>query len=229
MFKRIVTAGALAGILSGLFLTALQQIEIAPLIRAAEAREDAAAVTAQTHAAHSAHDPTGSPASAAWEPLTSRERIFATGAANMALATGFALLLGAAMSLRGDAGWRHGFIYGLAGYAVFFVAPSLGLPPELPGSEAAPLRQRELWWIATVVASASGLGLIAFGRKPALQFLGVALLVAPHAIGAPQPPGHASIHPAAVTDAFIRATYLANAALWIALGALAGFFLRARR
>jgi predicted cobalt transporter CbtA len=33
MFKRIVAAGALAGVLSGLLLTAIQQIKIAPLIR----------------------------------------------------------------------------------------------------------------------------------------------------------------------------------------------------
>ena len=43
MFKRIVAAAALAGAMSGIALTAVQQIEIAPLIRAAEMREAAAA------------------------------------------------------------------------------------------------------------------------------------------------------------------------------------------
>ena len=37
MFKRIVSAAALAGVFAGLLLTAIQQIEITPLIREAPA------------------------------------------------------------------------------------------------------------------------------------------------------------------------------------------------
>jgi predicted cobalt transporter CbtA len=52
MFTRIIAVAAAAGLLAGLPLTAIQQIEIAPLIRAAEVRE--AAVTA-AQAANEGH------------------------------------------------------------------------------------------------------------------------------------------------------------------------------
>jgi cobalt transporter subunit CbtA len=225
MFKGIVSAGALAGVLSGLLLTVIQQIEIVPLIRKAEVREEAAATASKSSHTHA----TINRAREAWAPSTARERLLATGVSNVVVATGFALLLSATISLRGATGWRMGLAYGAAGYIVFFVAPSLGLPPELPGAVSAPLRERELWWIATVIASAAGLGLIAFCRKPPLRILGLALLVAPHAIGAPQPPVHAGIHSAESAKEFIRATYLANAAFWMALGGLLGFFVRIRQ
>jgi predicted cobalt transporter CbtA len=48
MFKRILSAAALAGVMSGVLLTVIQQIEIVPLIEAAEARE-AANVASHTH------------------------------------------------------------------------------------------------------------------------------------------------------------------------------------
>jgi predicted cobalt transporter CbtA len=48
VLKSIVAAAALAGLVAGLLLTAVQQIAVAPLIRAAEAREAAHAVAAGT-------------------------------------------------------------------------------------------------------------------------------------------------------------------------------------
>ena len=205
MFKRIVAAAALAGFVSGLVLTAVQQIEVAPLIRAAELREAATAG--------------GMRADPGWAPRDGIERLAATLVANVVLATGFALLLGAAMSRRGHSGWRVGVLWGIAGYAVCFVAPALGLAPELPGVDSAPLPARQLWWIAAVSSSATGLWLVVFARKPLGRILGVALLLAPHVIGAPPPPRL----DADLGDdgrAFIRATCLANAVLWLVLGPL---------
>ncbi|MEP7083514.1 MAG: CbtA family protein [Betaproteobacteria bacterium] len=224
MFARIVAAAALAGLLAGLLLSALQQVAIAPLILAAEVREDAARA-----AGNLPHADPDTDHAHAWTPAGPRQRLAATAAANIAVATGFALLLAALMSLRDASGWRAGLAYGAAGYAVVFVAPALGLPPELPGSASAPLQVREVWWIATVIASAAGLGLIAFTRKPALRAAGIMLLLAPHAVGAPQPAAHDALHPAAAVTDFIRATYLVNGALWLALGGLVGYCRRARR
>ena len=200
MFKRIVAAAALAGLLSGLLLTAIQQFQVASLIRQAEVLEAAAGAAPAL--------------------------ILSTAVANVALAMGFALLLGAAFSLRGKAGWRAGLVWGAAGYAVFFAAPSLGLPPELPGTQAAALHARQWWWLGTVVFSAAGLWLAVFAGNPALRVLGVALLLAPHLVGAPQPSVHASTATAELASAFTRATWLANAVFWLALGGLLGFFYR---
>lgn len=198
MFKRIVVAAALSGLISGLLLTAVQQLQVAPLIRQAEVIEAAA------HAA---------PPS--W---------LATVAANIVLATGFALLLGSVLVLRGRTGWRVGLLWGAAGYAVFFVAPALGLPPELPGTESAPLREREVWWVATVAFSAAGLWLAVLDTRPAWRLLGIALLLVPHLLGAPQPADSGSTASVEMASDFIRATLVANAILWLSLGGLFGSF-----
>ncbi|MGI8894221.1 MAG: CbtA family protein [Casimicrobiaceae bacterium] len=223
MFRRIVSSAALAGVCSGLLLTAIQQVEVTPLIRKAEVSEEAAVALAKSAHGHLS----SGPPHAAWAPHTGSERLVATAVSNTFLATGFALLLAAAISLQGQTGWRAGLIWGTAGYAVFFVAPSLGLPPELPGVQAAPLRERELWWVVTVLFSAAGLWLVAFSRQSMIRVLGLVLLAAPHAIGAPQPAMHGATAPIELAQDFVRATYLANAAFWLALGGLLGYLYKA--
>lgn len=225
-FKRIIFAAALAGALAGLLLTLVQQVQVSQLILKAEVYEDATAVAAASQSAHGhssaehehhEHE--------AWQPANGVERTLFTALANISLAVGFGLLLGAAICLRGEvSGWRAGLLWGLAGYVVFFVAPSLGLPPEVPGTEAAPLADRQLWWLITVVMTASGLSLLIFARTWQVKILGAVLLVVPHLIGAPQPQVHASAAPVELAHAFIYATAIANAVFWLALGSLMGFF-----
>jgi cobalt transporter subunit CbtA len=215
MLKRIVSAAGLAGLISGLLLTAIQQIEIVPLIRAAEARE---AASAEQQPAHQ-HEPANAP----WTPNDGWQRTLATAISNVTLAIAFALLLGSAMTLHRSSGWRIGLVWGLAGYAAFFVAPALGLAPELPGSDAAPLYDRQLWWVATASCSAAGVWLAVFARSPILRVLGLVLLFAPHVVGTPRAPIDGANLDDLAKD-FIRATYLANAALWLSLGALLGVF-----
>lgn len=208
MFKTIVAVAALAGLAAGLLLTAIQQMEVAPLIRAAEAREAAQAVAAGG----------GGQAAAAWAPREGPERLAATTIANVALATAYALLLGAAMSLRRQFGWRPGILWGIAGYVVFFVAPALGLAPQLPGNEAAALADRQIWWVGAASCSAAGLWLAAFAKGPGWRALGLALVILPHLVGPPlatEPSDEDS-------RAFVRATYLTNVALWLMLGVLVG-------
>ncbi len=151
--------------------------------------------------------------------------LLTTAIANVALAAAFALFLGAALSLRPPSNWRRGLLWGAAGYVVFFVAPSLGLPPELPGTQSAALHDRQLWWFGCVAFTALGVGTIAFARHPASRVAGVLLLIAPHVLGAPQPVAHGGTAPAALASEFVRATYLANAVFWLALGGLVGALL----
>jgi cobalt transporter subunit CbtA len=215
MFKRIVFAAALAGVMSGLLLTVIQQIEIVPLIGAAEVRETA-------NLASQAHQ--YSEANQSWTPHHGWERALATAVSNIILAIAFALLLGSAMSLRRSSGWRAGLVWGIAGYVVFFVAPALGLPPEPPGTDAAPLSDRQLWWVATASCTAAGLWLAVFAGKPLVRVFGLVLLCAPHAIGSPQPQIDDRANIGDLAQEFIRATYLANAALWLSLGGFVGVF-----
>jgi cobalt transporter subunit CbtA len=215
VLRRIVLAAALAGVLAGVVLTAIQQIEVIPILLEAEGYEVVA---------------TGIDATAQrdeWQPENGWQRTLSTAIANIVMAIGFALLLGAAMCLRnGTAGWRTGLGWGLAGYAVFFVAPSLGLPPELPGTEAAQLTHRQIWWWLTTILTATGLSLLVVARLWVVKILGVALLGVPYLISAPQPEWHNSEAPAELSNAFIVATAIANAAFWLSLGSLLRHFFK---
>ncbi len=216
--KNLFTVAALTSLVVGLLLTLFQQIQVIPAVLEAEGYEPAAS-------SHSAAHPHKKDEKAEWEPNEGLERNLFTAAANVVIALGFALLLGAAVALRGiTLNWRSGLLWGLAGYAVFFVAPSLGLHPELPGTEAANLQWRQVWWVATVICTASGLALIFLNQRHMLSALGVILIVAPHLVGAPQPDLHSALAPENLIQAFVIATIISNAVFWLLLGGLYGFF-----
>ena len=103
-------------------------------------------------------------------------------------------------------------------FMVFFAAPGLGLPPELPGTAAAELSSRQEWWLMTVVATGGGLLLLFSQRKWGFRVLAVAILIAPHLIPAPQPAVEGSLAPADLQSQFRLATTLCNAAFWLSLG-----------
>ena len=221
-FKVMVISALWTGLWAGLLLTAVQSIQVIPTLLQAEVYEEQA--TAHTHFNNAATEPHQHEAEA-WQPQNGWERTAYTAVANISLAVGFALLLGAASNLRdGISHWRNGLLWGLAGYAVFFVAPSLGLPPEVPGTEAAELNDRQIWWLMTVFDTAFGLWLIAFSKTKQNKLLGAVLLLSPHLIGAPQPEVHSSAAPAELAHTFIMATTLTNAVFWLALGGLMGLF-----
>ena len=160
-------------------------------------------------------------------PSGRARRTLLTAVANISLATGFGLLLCAVIHLRGGVtGWKAGVLWGLAGYAVFFLAPSLGLPPELPGTEALPLAARQQWWLEAVAASAAGLALVCWARRRYLKLAGIGLLLAPHMLGAPHLHEAASAAPVELANAFIGATAFANAVLWLTLGVFSSVFYR---
>ena len=64
--------------------------------------------------------------------------------------------------------------------------------------------------------------MIFLGRSPPLAALGVALLVVPHLVGAPQPESHASPVPADLHHRFVVAVTMTNLVFWALLGTLAG-------
>lgn len=117
---------------------------------------------------------------------------------------------------------REGVLWGIAGFAAFQLAPAMGLAPELPGTLAADLGARQVWWWATVAATAGGLGLIGYGRGFALAALGGALIALPHAIGAPELEGFAGVAPPEVAAAFSARVLGASLATWALLGWVAG-------
>jgi cobalt transporter subunit CbtA len=226
MFQRIALSALVAGVLGGVLITLVQGVAVTPLIFEAETYEqvgdashghDATVEGTEVVAEHS-HD------AEEWAPDDGFERTVFTGAANIVAGVGFALLLGAGFALRGRAvDWKSGLLWGAAGFLVFGALPALGLPPELPGTEAAPLIERQMWWLVTAAASATGLALIAFGNGIPRRGLGVVLLIAPHLVGAPQPEHHGGLAPEDLEHAFITASLVSSALFWLVLGAVAGF------
>jgi len=227
--RMIVVSALWSGLWAGLLLTAVQSIQVIPTLLQAEVYEEKAAsgIPSLFHAENSGDAQTHQQEAEAWQPRNGWERTFFTAVANVSLGVGFALLLGAASTIRGGIGnWRNGLFWGLAGYTVFFVAPSLGLPPEVPGTEAANLNDRQIWWLMAVFDTAIGLWLMAFAKTMQNKLLGLLLLVSPHLIGAPQPDVHGSAAPVELANTFIAATAAANAVFWLALGSLMGLFSR---
>ena len=218
LFRNIFFTAFFAGLVAGLALTAIQTFTTVPLILQAETFESAAP---EAPAAADGHEHTHD--ADAWAPEDGFERLAFTALANVLSAVGFALVLVTAAELRGGlANWREGLLWGLAGFAVFTLAPSLGLPPELPTMPAAPLDQRQLWWVATVILTAGGLALLVFGRQLALAALGLVLIVAPHIIGAPMPESFDSILPRALEHHFITAVVVSSFVFWALAGTFAG-------
>jgi cobalt transporter subunit CbtA len=243
LFRNVVFIAALAGFAAGLVMTALQAFATVPLILKAETYEKAEAAHDHDHAAGGvagqeqahhhglaaadAHQATATAAAAeedeGWQPADGLPRFAFNALANIVTAIGFALVLVALSECAGGiAGWRHGMIWGLAGFAAFTLAPGLGLPPELPAMPAADLTMRQVWWVATVAATASGLALIAFGRSAVFAAAGVAVIVAPHLFGAPQPVSHDSPIPEDLHHQFVVAVTVSNLVFWVLLGAAAG-------
>lgn len=157
------------------------------------------------------------------EPRVGIERTAYTALANVIMAIGFSLLVAAAMAIRArDLSWKSGLLWGLIGYMIFFVAPSLGLPPELPGSAAALVGERQTWWLIATAGTGIGMAAMIFGRHWLVRALGVIALVGPHAIGAPKNPPEAGLAPETLAHSFIAATVIANLVFWLALGGLSG-------
>lgn len=234
MLKRIAQTAGFAGLLAAVVLTLLQSLWVTPLILQAETfetSEPAAEVVEHSHDAAAVaheheHDAAGghSHDGEAWAPEDGWQRLLATGLSNLVVAVGFALMLAGLFTLRAPGPLWQGLLWGLAGFATFSLAPSAGLPPELPGTAAADLLLRQYWWIGAAASTAAGLALLAFGSNGVLRILGLLILAVPHLVGAPHPEVHESLAPAALEREFILASLLTNAVFWSALGLAAAWF-----
>jgi cobalt transporter subunit CbtA len=216
MLTRVVLAALVAGLLAGAFATAAQSVRVIPLIHQAETYENA---VPHADAGHSEHEE-------AWAPRDGWQRTFFTLLSNLVVGVAFSLILTAAILLLDQPmSLQHGLAWGAGGFAVFVLAPNFGLPPELPGMAAGDLVARQIWWFATVALTAGGLLIFAFRRSLVWMVAGVALVVAPHVYGAPQPASHASPVPAGLAAEFVIATVVTSALFWLVLGGLLGHFL----
>jgi cobalt transporter subunit CbtA len=238
MFIRVFYAAIVAGLVGGIVFATLQYFRTTPLIIAAEAFEgksahDLATPTPPGHgkAGHNhatdhdekAQDTAHPQPAGEWAPDDGLERTFYSVISNIAVAIGFAFIL-AALSLlsRFPLTPQNGALWGLVAFAVFSLAPTAGLPPELPGMQAPDLVERQFWWWGCVVAGVVGVGLIALKGGPVFVGLGLAFLAAPHLIGAPLAVDHATGVPAHMIQSFVANSMFVMAVTWTVIGATLG-------
>ncbi|GJD36007.1 CbtA family protein [Methylobacterium aerolatum] len=227
MILRLLSAALAAGFLAAIVATGLELSLTSPLIVAAERYETPApgqAAQGTTRAlpivlAHSGHDHAAPDAAPDWQPAPGFQRMAFTGLATLVGGVGWALILGAVLIALGrEPTLQTGLAFALAGFASVSLAPALGLPPELPGQEAAPILARQAWWVMTAAGTAMGLYLIGVRRSLIAILGGLVLIVAPHVVGAPPPPDTTSAVPAALAAQFAARSLAVSAVFWTMIG-----------
>ncbi len=235
MLKSIVLSAFGAGLLVGVVLTGVQMVTTEPLILRGETYEQAAEVPAPAasvavagaSAAEPAHPHDDAAAASeahhheagAWQPADGFERSAYTLLANLLMGVAVSAILLGVMMVKGDPiDARRGVLWGLGGFFAASLMPALGLAPELPGTAAAEITSRQLWWLGTAAASAVGLALVVFARFYLVKAIGVMLAIVPHVIGAPRPPTLEAAYPAALGAEFVVASLVASALLWSLAG-----------
>ncbi len=235
MIGRLVLAALIAGMAAGFIYGGVQHVQTTPLILAAEVYETA---PAHDHAA-AATDP-AAPATAAtpapaheheeeeWAPADGWQRTLSTTACLGDHRRGLCRFAGRRFAAHGishhteerlDLGHLR-----ISGRAT--VAPGAGLAPELPGMPAGDLVSRQVWWVATIIASGVGIFLIATRRELIWLAAAVVLIALPHIIGAPQPLTHETAVPAGLAASFAANTIAASAVLWSLIGLFLGLALQ---
>jgi len=230
MIKRIILISLISGFIGGILLTGLQFIKTVPLIHQAEIYEGNDLIIYSK-----SHTNINAPIKATmdhemnenvWSPKDGFQRTSFTFISNIVLAIGFSFILCAVYLFVNNIDTKKAIIVGVVSYLTFFALPSLGLHPELPGTVAASLNDRQTWWIATVIASALGFSLLFFNKNTIIRFAGVLIIAIPHIIKAPLPNIHAGTAPYTMLQEFEYTSFITNAVFWILLSIITFLFFK---
>jgi len=242
MIQRMVTSALFAGFAAGLLAALLHFAFVQKLILVGEGYEAGAVqhfggVAAGEHGHAAAIAPEADPTATAEDGHDSHSHEASAPAENRNAMTSlffgltyiaYALLLSAGFGLAQvygkEIGLREGLLWGLAGFATFQLAPAMGLAPELPGTMAADLTARQVWWLGTAVSTGLALAVLGYGKGALSLALAALLLALPHVIGAPHPEGFSGVAPPELAAAFSTRSLGVGLIVWAALGALAGHF-----
>ena len=218
MFSRLLTSGLIAGASAGFFAALLQLWFVQPVLLHAELYETGVL----THFGAAQPSPTAQTLPG-FDLMRDGLSILFT----MLVYAGYGLLLVSVMSVADDRGavidLRHGLIWGVAGFVAVQLAPGFSLPPEVPGVSAADVGARQVWWFATVGATALGLWCIALERGALFMAAGAVLILAPHLIGAPEPAAFTGPAPTELGALFAARAFGVGLAAWVLTGAMAGW------
>lgn len=242
MIVRHLLAAVLAGLFAGVLMTGVQQVKVVPLILQAEGYEGAGHASGDMHRHEAAPaDSIGStPAPVPDTPAAAHEhendhdgeggilfgmsRLVATLGANIVAAGGFALVVVGVSLLSGrPVTVANGLVWGACGWLAVQFLPALGLPPELPGFPAADLAARQTWWIACIMLSAAGIGLVVLRPEVPARLLGLLSILAPHVWGVPKPESLESAVPAVLASEFAVAALASALVMWLSLCLVLGY------
>lgn len=192
----------------------------------------AAAPVAHDHAAHE-HDED------AWAPADGTERTFWTWLASVLDTLALTLLALAAMAgavllaKQRQQTPLHalplGLLVGAMGWLSLHLWPTLGLPAELPGMQAADLAARQGWWLLAVLSAAGACASAGLLRGPWRWLLAAALLALPFLVGAPHvadaladfgPEARAQME--ALEQQFHTVTHVLAITQWLGIGLIGG-------
>jgi cobalt transporter subunit CbtA len=219
MTRRIFVSALIAGAVAGLIGVALQFVFVEPMILEGELYETGARIHFTAQGAESI---AGAP-----PVIFDLARHGLTIASSLVTWVGFALILAAGFGLaeraERDVGARSGALWGLMAFFAVNLAPAAGLPPELPGTVAAELQARQLWWIGTIVSSLVAIMAFAFMEGGLAVALGLFLLLLPHVIGAPVLDRYFGMAPPELAALFVSRTLAVAALTWAILGASLGW------
>ncbi|QDZ09370.1 CbtA family protein [Devosia ginsengisoli] len=236
MIRNLFAAALLAALCAGLITAAIQHFRVTPLILHAETFEGegghshgAEAVAADHEHAEGTADHTHDAVAATeaepeeWAPADGFERTAYTTLATVLAAAGFALVIGAVSMFAGlPITFANGFLWGIAGFVTFSLAPAYGLAPELPGMPAADLAARQVWWVGTALSTGAACLLLAKTRAGWAFAVAIALVAIPHIIGAPAAPDEPSAVPAHLATEFAAITLGTSLVFWLILGTVFG-------
>ena len=229
LLRRVILLALAAALLVGTAHWALVQWQALPIISAAEAMEDRSHPVAVKISGGLADDHQHGIAAAphthehgVWKPVDGLERSAWTWVASVLLQFGLALGLLVAIAFASRrpsaaaAPVRTSIMLAAAGFACLFAWPALGLPPEIPGADAARLGSRQAWWALAAGCAGAAVALAVLLQGSWRWGLATALLAIPFAVGAP----HMASDPFAGFDANSAAQMrrLADQFVWVTVG-----------
>ena len=221
MFKNIFVSAVVCGAIAGVLATVMQMLLVTPLLMEAELFE-----TRQSM--HFITD--GSPESPIkhvdiWEDPY---RHLMTLCFNLVTFTGFGFILVAAMAFFQKRGFTlskaEGIVAGVSGFIVFQLAPSVGLPPELPGTIGVTVGLKQTWWIITILSTTVGILLLFLDKHKVVSGVGIIFITIPHLIGHPKLETYFGVAPPELAAEFASRALAVSLIAWIILGVISSQF-----
>lgn len=250
LLRRLIWTALAVALLVGSAQAVLQQWLAVPLILAAEVFEDGPAppdttsATAEAHVHEGGHDLDHAAAHEhggdEWAPADGAERTFWTWVASVLDTLALTLLALAAMAAAVLLANKRqapapralvlGAVVGGMGWLSLHLWPTLGLPAELPGMQAADLAARQSWWLLAVACAAVACAVAGLARAGWRWPLALALLALPFLVGTPHGGDafagfgpEARVQMAVLEQQFHTITHLLALTQWLGIGLLGGW------